>query len=1026
MRSSSPRRRFLRFIFPLAVYTGLIAAFFWPLIWHAVTGLHDRSDTTLNTWIVNWQAHILVRDPLALFRAPIFYPLTHSLALSEILWPAAPLAVPLLTAGQNPVLVYNLLFLFNFLLAGLGAYLLALRWTASRAAALLAGIIYAFSPHQFGHLSQLQLLSIGWLPLCLLFLDRYWMARRPRDGFLLAFTLAAQALSAFYYAFQVVLAVGLYIVWRLILAPSRRSLPILARTVAWAALGGLFILPFTVPYFQVRAGLGLQRSLAETLSYAPPLTDYLLPRPDNPLYAPFLRLWHNLPAGGGLFLGIAPVVLALLGLFVAQPTSPSLRGKGAWGLGRLLPSLPRGGSALRDKVRGEVLYWPLLMLSAGILSLGPQLKLTPSDPGGLPLPFGWLYQHVPGLTAIRAPGRFGVSVFLALALLAALGAAWLFRRIRQPAFRGMVCAALAAICLAEYAAGLGPIGMLPMPSLSLAPPVYAWLAAQPAAPIVELPLTSDMATPPAIGENATTAAPASDAAGSDAAWPDYNVMRYQYFGLIHWQASIDGYSGFTPPHHRELGLTMADFPSERALALLRGLGVRRVIVHRQLMDAFQPGRAAQLRAALAHTPGVRHEADFGDDWVYAIEPIATQPSVQGRFWTDHAGEAYLILQATGPGSAVFSPLQRLQVTGSWQTAPGGKPSPFTQSVGLPLLVSETSVVRIPLPGDPTGPYTLTLAAPGAPFAVDAYTVHIDRAAALAEAGTLLPVALDAGGLPARATPGASLDIALRWRLLDRPASDYSVSVRAQDAAGHVISQDDRPLSGGRDLVRAWQPGMSMTTTHHLTLPAGATGRDTLQVFLYRPGDPATYLFFNPKDGTIGPVSGDILPAVRGPLLVKSANFARVSLPPPAPLARFAGDVYLLSANVQPPKQAGEPFTLVTTWVTASPLPADYTLFAHLVSPTGDILAQQDHQPGGNNPTGVWEPGELVTDTLQITSPATSAGQTACLRLGLYDATLKRLPRADGAATNGAVTDGAATPDYWQGADCWQMPPAGQR
>ncbi len=163
-------------------YAALTCVLFSPLLTNLGSGLHDRSDTALNTWIVAWQAHILLGDPLALFDAPIFYPLADTLALSEILWPAAPLAVPLLAATGNPVLVYNLLFLLSFPLAGLGMYLLAREMAARRPAAFLAGLIYAFSPHQFGHLSQLQLLSIAWLPLTLLFLERLWTRGRPADG----------------------------------------------------------------------------------------------------------------------------------------------------------------------------------------------------------------------------------------------------------------------------------------------------------------------------------------------------------------------------------------------------------------------------------------------------------------------------------------------------------------------------------------------------------------------------------------------------------------------------------------------------------------------------------------------------------------------------------------------------------------------------------------------------------------------------------------------------------------------------
>ena len=283
---------------PLLLYAGLAAGFFWPLLLHLSSGLHDRSDTVLNTWIIGWETHILPRAPLALLDAPIFHPLPNTLALSEILWPAAPATLPLSLATQAPLLVHNLLFLLSFPLAGFGAYLLALHVTGNRPGALLAGIIYAFSPHQFGHLSQLQLLSIGWLPLMLLFLDRFWEQGKPPRR-------SAPGLDH-----------GRTVPVRLLLClsspPGRRAvLALPARTagqtrqrpgrpVAAAASPGALGRPGCPAHPTVPHPLlpGAQPIGAPTLSSRHPelraaVTDYLLPRPGHPLYAWLLPLPAN-------------------------------------------------------------------------------------------------------------------------------------------------------------------------------------------------------------------------------------------------------------------------------------------------------------------------------------------------------------------------------------------------------------------------------------------------------------------------------------------------------------------------------------------------------------------------------------------------------------------------------------------------------------------------------------------------------------------------------------------------------------
>jgi len=66
--------------------------------------------------------------------------------------------------------------------------------------------------------------------------------------------------------------------------------------------------------------------------------------------------------------------------------------------------------------------------------------------------------------------------------------------------------------------------------------------------------------------------------------------------------------------------------------------------------------------------------------------------------------------------------------------------------------------------------------------------------------------------------------------------------------------------------------------------------------------------------------------------------------------------------------------------------------------------------GGRYPTTIWEPGEVVSDTISIALPAEAAGKTACLRLGMYEPqSLLRLPRSD------------APGDFWQPENCWVLP-----
>jgi hypothetical protein len=85
---------------------------------------------------------------------------------------------------------------------------------------------------------------------------------------------------------------------------------------------------------------------------------------------------------------------------------------------------------------------------------------------------------------------------------------------------------------------------------------------------------------------------------------------------------------------------------------------------------------------------------------------------------------------------------------------------------------------------------------------------------------------------------------------------------------------------------------------------------------------------------------------------------------------------------------GEPLLLTLYWQgLESTSPTDYTVFTHLLSPDGQLIAQHDGPPaGGNEPTTEWEAGETVEDTHQM--GFTSGGQDyagpATIAVGLYD------------------------------------------
>ncbi|MCB0257330.1 MAG: hypothetical protein KDI55_26715, partial [Anaerolineae bacterium] len=114
------------------------------------------------------------------------------------------------------------------------------------------------------------------------------------------------------------------------------------------------------------------------------------------------------------------------------------------------------------------------------------------------------------------------------------------------------------------------------------------------------------------------------------------------------------------------------------------------------------------------------------------------------------------------------------------------------------------------------------------------------------------------------------------------------------------------------------------------------------------------------------------------------------------------------SGLQVQEDAAHPLQIevVLDWQALDRPTNDYTAFVHLVGRDQDILAQYDQPPGGgDNPTHLWAPKEVVRSVFPLKLPAGVDLAGASLRIGLYDPlTSDRLPIV------GLATDQASVPD----------------
>ncbi|HET90431.1 MAG TPA: hypothetical protein ENN99_06810 [Chloroflexi bacterium] len=95
--------------------------------------------------------------------------------------------------------------------------------------------------------------------------------------------------------------------------------------------------------------------------------------------------------------------------------------------------------------------------------------------------------------------------------------------------------------------------------------------------------------------------------------------------------------------------------------------------------------------------------------------------------------------------------------------------------------------------------------------------------------------------------------------------------------------------------------------------------------------------------------------------------------------RFGDAVRLTHAEVRP-HAAG--LTVTLCWEALQPLPADYTVFVHLLDAGGALVATGDGPPmDGAFPTSLWQPGDMVRDTHEI--PTAELNPAHSIAVGLY-------------------------------------------
>jgi hypothetical protein len=394
-------------------------------------------------------AHQLLTDPAGLAGFGLCYPLRASYTLGEHMFGEALLALPAYAASGDPIVSYNAMVLLSLWVAALAMYALALHWTGSVAAALVAGLLFAFHPAKVANPAHPFVHGNLWTPLALLLAHRLFLTRRWRDALGLALFVSLQLLESFYQVLALAVLGGVHGLW-LVMRYPRAVASLLPKLLAVAAATGVVAWLVFGPYLETRAVWGVLQGRERTLLFFP--ADYL--------------------PGRGASVGVVALLLAAVGL------ADRVRG-------------PRPTNGVDPR---------LAMLVAGLLVLWCTLHPLALPVLGLRIesPLVALAAWVPGLNAVRVLRALRFGVYLVAAFLAGYGVLALIERLRPPARRAATAVAAACALYETFApTSLPPPGRRPVALAAYralpASDVIELARQAPEGAVLDLPLTFDAA-----------------------------------------------------------------------------------------------------------------------------------------------------------------------------------------------------------------------------------------------------------------------------------------------------------------------------------------------------------------------------------------------------------------------------------------------------------------------------------------------------------------------------------------------------
>ncbi len=571
-------KNFLLYISAFLVFLTLTIFITYPLIFHLGDFSVGIGDEFVITWIQNWVIHALSNNPLKLFNANLYYPYNLTLAYSDLLLTTSIVAiVPLKIIGQ-PIATFNFTLISSFIFLGFSIFLLCFYLTRNFLASILGGILVIMSPFTLDKTTHLQILSVEFVPLAILFFLIFIQEQKIKYLAISLFFFVIQTYNSFMPGYFILFSYAVIFTYFLFYQQKKAKKLINKRTLSLFITSLALVVFVSIPYFLVSKEFEYTRNIRDAIHFALQPEDLLYPSIHTKLHDVLISLPINQVSQNNEFKpGYLGFVFTLLILFSTWYIIKNLKKK--------------------NFILNSFFITSLVGL---VLSLGPALHLgrqTLHIPFPIPLPYALAYYVLPGFAGFRNSARFEMLFVICIAVVVAYV---LHQILLNESKRAQLFIYLTLIlgCILEFNFPYTYVRVVQKQNF---PKVFEWLN--------KTPNDSSSLIMPAYNWNSQYA-------------PD--EMLRNYYSTANFRRTVNGYSGFFPPAWQEnLTYLTNNFPSNESIKKIKKQGVDYIIIDRAGYDKNFNNKNLKydgdtIVEKLGQNTSVQLIEDFGDYVVFKI------------------------------------------------------------------------------------------------------------------------------------------------------------------------------------------------------------------------------------------------------------------------------------------------------------------------------------------------------------------------------------------------------------------------